>query len=197
MWIHKNELIYPLAKLKPDPTAAKLLTRLLEFEYGSAMCYLCQRHAMPYREGKQTLLEIGAEELGHFELLATMIRRLTRNLSAEDLIRAGMADHYLDHTLGVACACQTMFLSKGDPITDLHECLAKEQAARTTLDNLLRLMKDEDVIAPLRFLRERELTHYERFNELLASVQQCIGNGCCYDYNPAFDLCQLNPSDDD
>lgn len=197
MWTHERNLIYPLKKLNPNPAAARLILRLLDFEYGSAMCYLSQRHAMPYKEGKALLTEIGTEELGHFELIATMVHRLTRNQCADDLRDAGLSEYYLEHTLGVAPQCAQVFLSKGDPITDLHECLAKEQAARTSYDNLLRLIHDPDLIEPLTFLRERELEHYLRFSEMLDEVRECMDGQGCYAYNPAFDLCQLHPEDDE
>lgn len=197
MWNHERQLIYPVGKLKPNPAAARLILKLLDFEYGSALCYLCQRHAMPYLEGKTLLTEIGTEELGHFELLATMACRLMKNQGTEELMAAGLADYYLEHTLGIAPKCASVFLSKGDPISDLHECLAKEQAARTSLDNLLRLMDDPELVAPLQFLREREIEHYKRFDALLSDVQKCLKEGgCCYDYNPAFDVCELHPIDE-
>lgn len=192
MWNHEKRLIYPVKKLNPNPAAAKLIMRMLDFEYASALCYLCQRYAMPYLEGQQLLGEIGTEELNHFELIATLTNRLTKNQSAEDLAHAGLSEHYLDHTLGIAPPTQTAFQSKGDPITDLHECLAKEQAARTSYDNLLRLMDDPDVIDVLRFLRERELVHYQQFSEMLTKVKNCLKDCNCYAYNPAFDLCKLN-----
>jgi len=111
------------------------------------------------------LPDVGTEELGHFELLAALARQLTKNLSAEELARAGLSDAYVEHTCAPCVPCAPTFFAKGDPITDLHECLAAEQRARTSYDNALRLMDDPGAIDVLRFLRARELVHYQRFGE--------------------------------
>ena len=134
------------------------------------MRYLSQRYAMPYKECKATLTDIGTEELAHLEIVAAIVHQLTRNLTAEELVEQGFGPYYIDHTTGIwpqsaggvpFNACE--FQSKGDVITDLHEDMAAEQKARSTYDNILRVVKDYDVCEPIRFLREREIVHYQRF----------------------------------
>ena len=124
------------------------------------------------------LTDIGTEELAHLEMIAAIVHQLTRNLSAEELEAQGFAPYYIDHTAGIwpqaaggipFNACE--FQSKGDPITDLFEDLAAEQKARTTYDNILRLVKEPDVCDPIRFLREREIVHFQRFGE--ANREDC------------------------
>lgn len=142
------------------------------------MRYLSQRYSMPYGEQKAVLTDIGTEELAHLEMIAAIVHQLTRNLSAEELEAQGFAPYYIDHTAGIwpqaaggipFNACE--FQSKGDPITDLFEDLAAEQKARTTYDNILRLVKEPDVCDPIRFLREREIVHFQRFGE--ANREDC------------------------
>ena len=127
---------------------------------------------MPYKEVMGTLTDIGTEELAHMEMICAIVHQLTRNLSVEELERSGFDKYYVDHTLALwpqaasgAPWTATYFQSKGDPITDLHEDMAAEQKARTTYDNILRLVKDPEVCDPIRFLREREIVHYQRFGE--------------------------------
>ena len=138
--------------------------------------------------------DIGTEELGHLEIVAAIIHQLTRNLTAEQLVEQGFGPYYIDHTVGIwpqaaggvpFNACE--FQSKGDVITDLHEDLAAEQKARSTYDNILRVVKDYDVCEPIRFLREREVVHYQRFGELLRLTQDKLDSRNFYAYNPAFD----------
>ena len=151
--------------------------RLLQFggpdgELAASMRYLSQRYTMPYREVTGTLTDIGTEELAHMEMICAIVYQLTKNLSPEEIERSGFDKYYVDHTLalwpqsagGVPWSA-TVFQSKGDPITDLHEDMAAEQKARTTYDNILRLVKDPEVADPIRFLREREIVHYQRFGE--------------------------------
>ena len=147
-------------------------------EIGASMRYLSQRYSMPYGEQKAVLTDIGTEELAHLEMIAAIVHQLTRNLSAEELEAQGFAPYYIDHTAGIwpqaaggnpFNACE--FQSKGDPITDLFEDLAAEQKARTTYDNILRLVKEPDVCDPIRFLREREIVHFQRFGE--ANREDC------------------------
>lgn len=139
---------------------------------GASMRYLSQRFAMTNRIAMGTLTDIGTEELGHLEMVATIVHQLTRNLSMEEIEKSGFAPYYVDHTVGIwpqaaggipFNACE--FQSKGDPITDLFEDMAAEQKARTTYDNILRLIDDPDVIAPIKFLRAREIVHFQRFGE--------------------------------
>ena len=147
-------------------------------EMGASMRYLSQRYAMPYGTQKAVLTDIGTEELAHLEIVAAIVHQLTRNLSAEELVKQGFGPYYIDHTAGIwpqaaggvpFNACE--FQSKGDPVTDLFENLAAEQKARSTYDNILRVVKDPDVCDPIRFLRKREIVHFQRFGE--ANREDC------------------------
>lgn len=131
---------------------------------------------MPYKEVTGILTDIGTEELAHMEMICAIVHQLTRNLSVEEVEKYGFDKYYVDHTLALwpqaasgAPWTATYFQSKGDPITDLHEDMAAEQKARTTYDNILRLVKDPEVCDPIRFLREREIVHYQRFGEAKSS----------------------------
>ena len=150
--------------------------------------------ATPCPTCKGALTDIGTEELGHLEIVAAIIHQLTRGLSAQELADQGFGPYYIDHTTGIwpqaaggvpFNACE--FQSKGDVITDLHEDLAAEQKARSTYDNILRVVRDYDVCEPIRFLRERELVHYQRFGELLRITQEKLDSRNFYAFNPAFD----------
>lgn len=137
----------------------------------------------------------GTEELAHLEIVATIVHQLTRGLSAEQLQEQGFSPYYVDHTAGIwpqaaggipFNACE--FQSKGDPITDLFESLAAEQKARSTYDNILRVVKDMPEIAdPIRFLRQREIVHFQRFGEALQSVQDQLNSKNFYAFNPSYD----------
>ena len=162
---------------------------------GASMRYLSQRYAMPYKECQATLTDIGTEELGHLEIVASIIYQLTKNLSMEEIKASGFDKYYIDHTIGIwpqaaggipFNACE--FQSKGDTITDLYEDLAAEQKARSTYDNILRLCKDyPDVYEPIKFLRAREVVHFQRFGEALRLVQDKLDEKNFYAFNPAFD----------
>lgn len=141
-------------------------------EMGASMRYLSQRYTAPNRTTMAVLTDIGTEELAHLEMVATIVHQLTRNLTPEEIEKYGFAPYYVDHTVGIwpqaaggVPFSSTEFQSKGDPITDLHEDLAAEQKARTTYDNILRLVKDPEVADPIRFLRAREIVHFQRFGE--------------------------------
>ena len=158
------------------------------------MRYLSQRYAMPYKEGKAILTDIGTEELGHFEIIGAIVHQLTRNLTMEQIEESGFGPYYIDHTTGLwpqaaggipFNACE--FQSKGEPITDLNEDLAAEQKARVTYDNILRMVKDPEVADPIRFLRKREIVHYQRFGEALRIVTDHLDSKNFYAFNPAFD----------
>ncbi len=136
----------------------------------------------------------GTEELGHFEMISAIVHQLTRNLSVDEIKKQGFAEYFVDHTLGIypiaasgSAWTANYFQSKGDPITDLHENLAAEQKARTTYDNILRLVDDPDIIEPIKFLRSREIVHYQRFGEALRIVQDELNSTNFYAMNPAFD----------
>ena len=158
------------------------------------MRYLSQRFAMPYKECMAVLTDIGTEELAHLEMVSTIVHQLTRGMSMEELKESGIDAYYVDHTAGIwpqAASGEpfssSTFQSTGDPITDLTEDLAAEQKARTTYDNLIRLVKDPEVLDPLRFLRAREIVHFQRFGEALRLVQDKLDSRNFYIMNPAFD----------
>lgn len=177
MWAYEKKLQYPVKIKNTNPGLAKLIISQYggpDGELGASLRYLSQRFTMPYPELKAILTDIGTEELAHLEMIGTIVFQLTRNLSLEEIKKAGFDAYYVDHTTGIypAAASGTPFSamalqSKGDMITDLHENLAAEQKARTTYDNILRYCTDPDVKDPITFLREREIVHYQRFGEAL------------------------------
>ena len=149
---------------------------------------------MPYPELKGLLTDIGTEELGHLEMVGTIVHQLTRNLSIEEIQKAGFDAYFVDHTAGVypQFASGTPWTAatlqvKGDVITDLMEDMGAEQKARTTYDNILRLSDDPDVNDVIRFLRQREIVHFQRFGEALGKVQDKLNSKNFYAMNPAFD----------
>ncbi len=196
MWNYEKRLQYPVKIKNPDPKMAMVIISQFggpDGELAASMRYLSQRYVMPYREVAGLLTDIGTEELAHMEMVSTIVHQLTRNLTPEEIKSSGFANYYVDHTLGLwpqaaggipFNACE--FQSKGDPITDLHENMAAEQKARTTYDNILRLVKDPDVCDPIRFLREREIVHFQRFGEGLRIVQDNLDSKNFYAVNPAF-----------
>lgn len=196
MWNYEKRLQYPVKIKNPDPKMAMVIISQFggpDGELAASMRYLSQRYAMPYREVAGLLTDIGTEELNHMEMVSTIVHQLTRNLSPEEIKNSGFANYYVDHTLGIWPQAAggvpfnaNQFQSKGDPITDLHEDLAAEQKARTTYDNILRLIKDPDVCDPIRFLRQREIVHFQRFGEGLRIVQDNLDAKNFYAINPAF-----------
>lgn len=163
-------------------------------ELGASMRYISQRYTMMNRQVAGVLTDIGTEELAHLEIVSTIVHQLTRNLTAEQIAGTPFANYYVDHTVGIwpQAASGTpwtaaMIQSTGDPISDLHEDLAAEQKARTTYDNILRIVKDHDVCDPIRYLRKRELVHYQRFGESLRLIQDDLNSKNFYAFNPAFD----------
>lgn len=163
-------------------------------EMGASMRYLSQRFAAPNRITMGILNDIGTEELAHLEMVATIVHQLTCNLTMEEIEKSGFANYYVDHTAGIwpqaaggipFNACE--FQSKGDSLTDLFEDLAAEQKARSTYDNILRLVKDPEVADPIRFLRAREIVHFQRFGEAIRSVQDQLDSKNFYAFNPSFD----------
>ena len=149
---------------------------------------------MPYAELKGLLTDIGTEELDHLEMIGAIVYQLTRNLSEEEVKKSGFDTYFVDHTTGVypqaasgAPFTAAYLQSKGDLITDLHEDLAAEQKARTTYDNILRFCDDPDVIDPIRFLRQREIVHYQRFGEGLRLAQEKLNSKNFYAFYPSFD----------
>lgn len=199
MWDYEKRLQYPVNIKTPNAKLAQFIISQYggpDGELGASMRYLSQRYASPYREISALLTDIGTEELAHFEMVATIVHQLTRNLSMEEIEKSGLGPYYIDHTLGIwpqaaggipFNACE--FQSKGDVITDLVEDLAAEQKARTTYDNILRVIDDPDVADPIRFLRQREIVHFQRFGEGLRRVQEDLDPKNFYQFNPGFDRC--------
>lgn len=159
------------------------------------MRYLSQRYSMPYKECKGLLTDIGTEELAHLEIVATIVHQLTRNLTADQIAASGFGPYYIDHTTGIwpqaaggvpFNACE--FQSAGDPITDLMEDMAAEQKARKTYDNILRVITDPEICDPIRYLREREIVHFQRFGEALRITLDNLDSKNFYAFNPSFDI---------
>ena len=149
---------------------------------------------MPYAELKGLLTDIGTEELAHLEMISAMVHQLTRSLTPEEIKKSGFDTYFVDHTTGVypvaasGAPWNADYIGvKGDLIADLHEDMAAEQKARTTYDNLLRLIDDPDVLEPLRFLRQREIVHYQRFGEGLRIATDRLNSKNFYAFNPSFD----------
>lgn len=163
-------------------------------ELAASMRYLNQRFSMPDRKIAGILTDVGTEELAHLEMIGSILYQLTRNLSAEEIEKSPLAPYFTDHTTGVypvaAAGVPTdmKYIGvKGDVIADLNEDLAAEQKARVTYDNLLRMVDDPDVKEPLKFLRERELVHYQRFGDALRLAQDSMNSKNFYAINPSFD----------
>ena len=179
MWQYEKKLQYPVNIKTPNAKLAKVIISQLggpDGELAASLRYLNQRYAMPYGEVKGLLTDIGTEELAHFEMISAILYQLTKDLSIEEIKKSGFDTYFVDHTTGIypVAASGTPFTvqyfqSKGDILTDLTEDMAAEQKARTTYDNILRLADDPDVRDPIRFLREREIVHFQRFGEAIRS----------------------------
>lgn len=205
MWNYEKRLQYPVNIKTPNAKIAQIIMSQYggpDGEMGASMRYLSQRFTAPNRMTMAVLNDVGTEELAHLEMVATIVHQLTRDLTPEEIEKAGLGPYYVDHTVGIwpqaaggipFNACE--FQSKGDPITDLFEDLAAEQKARSTYDNILRLVKDPDVADPIRFLRAREIVHFQRFGEALRSVQEDLDSRNFYAFNPGFDAPVSCPPD--
>ena len=164
-------------------------------ELGASLRYLSQRYSMPYPRIQGLLTDIGTEELGHLEMIAAIVHQLTRNLTDDQIENnPNFAAYFVDHTTGIFPTAASGFpwtaasmQVKGDPICDLTEDLAAEQKARVTYDNILRMVDDPDVRDPIKFLREREIVHYQRFAECTRIAQENLNCKNFYMYNPSFD----------
>ncbi len=197
MWIYEKKLQYPVNIKRTDPNAARIIITQLggpDGELGASLRYLNQRYSMTQDKVKGTLTDIGTEELAHMEIVSAIVHQLTKNLTIEQIKAGGFAPYFVDHTTGVYPVSAAgvpysvmTFQVKGDPITDLTEDLAAEQKARTTYDNILRLVDDPDVRDVIRFLRQREVVHFQRFGEALRIVQDDLNARNFYAFNPAFD----------
>ena len=197
MFVYEKKLQYPINIKNPNPKLAKIIASQYggpDGELGASLRYLSQRYTMPMPELKATLTDIGTEELGHLEMVGAIIYQLTKNQTPEEIKKAGLDGYFVDHTMGIYPASAegvpftaAYIQSKGDPITDLHENLAAEQKARTTYDNILRYCDDYDVKDVIRFLREREVVHYQRFGENLRLLTDNLNEKNFYAFNPSFD----------
>ena len=197
MWNYEKRLQYPVNITKPNAEMAKVIISQFggpDGELAASQRYLSQRYSSKNKKVAGVLTDIGTEELAHMEMICAIVHQLTKNLTADELKAQGFADYYVDHTIGLwpqaaggVPFSATVFQSKGDPITDLHEDMAAEQKARSTYDNILRLVKDQEIADPIRFLREREIVHYQRFGESLRLVQDELDHKNFYAFNPDFD----------
>lgn len=182
MWNYEKRLQYPVNIKTPNAKLAQFISSQYggpDGEIGASMRYLSQRFTAPNRMVAAVLNDVGTEELAHLEIVSTIVHQLTKDLSMEEIENSGLGPYYIDHTVGIwpqaaggvpFNACE--FQSKGDPITDLFEDLAAEQKARSTYDNILRVVKNiPEVADPIRFLRAREVVHFQRFGE--ANREDC------------------------
>ena len=197
MFSYEKMLQYPVRIKNPNPKYAAIIVSQLggaDGEVGASLRYLNQRFSMPYPELKGLLTDIGTEELGHVEMIGAILYQLTRNLSYDEIRRSGFDTYFVDHTTGVYPTAASGFpftaaaiASKGDLIADLTEDLAAEQKARVTYDNILRLVDDADVRDAIKFLREREVVHFQRFGEGLRLATERLDSKNFYVCNPSFD----------
>lgn len=196
MFVYEKKLQYPIKVKRTNPKLAKIIISQYggpDGELGASVRYLSQRFAMPYEELKGLLTDIGTEELGHLEMVGTLVYQLTRGLTEEQIKESGFDTYFVDHTAGIypiaasgAAWTANYMASKGDTITDLVEDMAAEQKARTTYDNILRLSDDPDVSDVIKFLRAREVVHFQRFGEGLRLTQDRLDKKNIYAVNPAF-----------
>ena len=196
MWEYEKRLQFPVKIKNPDARAAKVIISQYggpDGELGASLRYLSQRFAMPYKDVAGLLTDIGTEELAHLEMIGAILYQLTKGLDIPEIKDSGFDTYFVDHTTGVypqAAAgvpyTAAFMQSKGDPITDLMEDMAAEQKARTTYDNILKLVDDPDVIEPIKFLRQREIVHFQRFGEALGIVRDNLNSKNYYFFNPAF-----------
>ena len=197
MWFYEKQLQYPVKIKNPNPTLAGIIISQLggpDGELGASMRYLHQRYSCPYDKVTGILTDVGSEELGHLEMVAAIIHQLTKNLTLEQIEGTPFAAYFVDHTTAaypVAASGVPFDMKyvgvKGDILTDLNEDLAAEQKARTTYDNILRLSDDPDVSDVIKFLRAREIVHYQRFADAIRIAQDNLDSKNFYACNPSFD----------
>lgn len=197
MWTYEKRLQYPVKIKNPNVRLAKMIISQFggpDGEIAASLRYLSQRMSMPYPELKGLLTDIGTEELAHMEMVAAIVHQLTRNLTPQQIEEQGFTDYFVDHTVGVYPVSAAgvpftaaYFAVKGDVFADLHEDLAAEQKARATYDNILRFCDDPDVRDPIKFLRAREVVHFQRFGEGIRLAQDRMDAKNFYAFNPAFD----------
>ncbi len=197
MWNYEKRLQFPVKITKTCPKTAQLIISQYggpDGELSASMRYLAQRYSMPVKKVGGLLTDIGTEEINHMEIICAMVYQLTKNLTPEQAKTAGFDAYYIDHTAGLwpqaaagvpFNACE--FQSKGDAMADLFEDLAAEQKARTVYENLLRMIDDSEVRAPLKFLRAREIVHFQRFGEAVEMTKEKLDSKNFYYFNPEFD----------
>lgn len=198
MFIYDKKLQYPVKIDRPNPRLASIIISQYggpDGELGASLRYLSQRYSMPFDELKGLLTDIGTEELGHLEMIGAIVHQLTRNMKDDQYRDPAFAPYFVDHTAGVYPTSASGFpysaaqmQVKGDPIADLTEDLAAEQKARVTYDNILRLSDDPDVNDVIKFLRERELVHFQRFGEAMQLLREKLNQKNVYFMNPSFDI---------
>ena len=197
MWTYDKKLQYPVKIKNPNANYAKIIISQLggpDGELAASMRYLHQRYSMPYDKVRGILTDVGTEELAHLEMIGAILYQLTQGLTPEEIKKAGMDIYFVDHTTGlypVAASGVPFDMKyvgvKGDVIADLNEDLAAEQKARVTYDNILRMVDDPDVRDPIKYLRQRELVHYQRFGDALRSAQDNLDSKNFYAFNPSYD----------
>ena len=197
MFVYEKKLQYPVRIKNTNPALAKFIISQYggpHGELGASLRYLSQRYSMPYPELKGLLTDIGTEELGHLEMIGTIVHQLTRDMTPNEIKKAGFDTYFVDHTAGVYPQAASGIpwdasgmAVTGDVIADLNENMSAEQKARVTYDNILRLCDDPDVNDVIRFLREREIVHYQRFGEGLRLAMDRMDKKNIYAVNPAFD----------
>ena len=198
MFIYDKKLQYPVKVARPNPRLASIIISQYggpDGELGASLRYLSQRYSMPFDELKGLLTDIGTEELGHLEMIGALVHQLTRNMKDEQYKDPAFAPYFVDHTAGVYPTAASGYpytaaqmQVKGDPIADLTEDLAAEQKARVTYDNILRLSDDPDVNDVIKFLREREVVHFQRFGEAMQLLREKLNQKNVYYMNPSFDM---------
>lgn len=198
MFVYNKKLQYPVKIDKPNPRLASIIISQYggpDGELGASLRYLSQRYSMPFDELKGLLTDIGVEELGHLEMVGAIVHQLTRNLKDSQIQDSAFAPYFVDHTAGVYPAAAAgavyntgMMQVKGDPMADLCEDLGAEQKARVTYDNILRLSDDPDVNDVIKFLRQREIVHFQRFGEAVQLLREKLNQKNVYYMNPAFDM---------
>ena len=198
MFVYQKKLQYPVKIARPNPRLASVIISQSggpDGELGASLRYLSQRYSMPFDELKGRLTDIGVEELGHLEMIGALVHQLTRNLKDDQYRDPSFAPYFVDHTTGVyptaaagAVYNSGMMQVKGDPIADLAEDMGAEQKARVTYDNILRLSDDPDVNDVIKFLREREIVHFQRFGEAMQLLREKLNQKNVYFMNPAIDI---------
>ena len=198
MFVYQKKLQYPIKIKQTNPKLASLIMSQYggpDGELGASLRYLSQRYSMPFDELRALLTDIGTEELGHLEMIGAIVHQLTRNLKDSQIENSNFAPYFVDHTAGVYPTAASGYpwnansiAVKGDPMADLCEDLAAEQKARVTYDNILRTIHDPEICDPIRFLREREIVHFQRFGEALRIAQDKLNEKNFYAINPGFDL---------